>query len=42
MLFTPLGMRTTRLISQKLFSRLIVGLVMIMEAKLAWQIVAGW
>ena len=37
-LFVPLGMRMTRLISQKLFNRLIICLVIAMEAKLIWQL----
>lgn len=37
-IFVPLGMRMTRLIGQKLFDRLIVALVVVMEIKLIWQL----
>ena len=37
-IFVPIGMRLTRAISQKLFNRLIVGLVIVMECKLIWQV----
>ncbi len=40
--FVRLGMRTTRLISAKLFDRLILGVIAAMEAKLVWQIVSGF
>ncbi len=36
-LFVPIGMRMTRLISQTLFNRVIVGIVVVMELKLIWQ-----
>ncbi len=41
LVFLPLGMRLTRAISQKLFNRLIIALVMVMEIKLIWQAVSG-
>jgi hypothetical protein len=37
-IFVPIGMRLTRAISQRLFNRLIVGLVIVMECKLIWQV----
>ena len=37
-IFVPLGMRMTRMVSQTLFNRLIVCLVIAMEAKLIWQV----
>ncbi len=37
-IFVPLGMRMTRMISQTLFSRLIICLVIAMEGKLIWQV----
>ncbi len=39
LLFVQLGMWTTRLISPKWFSRVIIGIVIVMEAKLIWQVV---
>ena len=39
--FVRLGMRMTRLISAKLFDRLIIGLIVVMEGKLVWQLVEG-
>ena len=38
-IFVPIGMRLTRTISQLLFNRLIVGLVIVMECRLIWQVV---
>ncbi len=39
--FVRLGMRMTRLISARLFDRLIIGLIVVMEGKLVWQVIAG-
>lgn len=39
LLFVPLGMRMTRRLSPRLFNRLIVGCVVIMEARLIWKAV---
>ncbi len=39
--FVRVGMRMTRLISAKLFDRLIIGLIVVMEGKLAWQLIEG-
>ena len=39
--FVRLGMRMTRLISAKLFDRLILGLIVVMEGKLVWQLIEG-
>jgi len=39
--FVRLGMRMTRLISAKLFDRLIIGLIVVMEGKLVWQLIEG-
>jgi uncharacterized membrane protein YfcA len=39
--FVRLGMRATRLISPKLFDRLILGLIVVMELKLVWQVIEG-
>ncbi len=39
--FVRLGMRMTRLISVRLFDRLILGLIVVMEGKLVWEIVSG-
>jgi uncharacterized membrane protein YfcA len=39
--FVRIGMRLTRYISAKLFDRLILGLIVIMEAKLVWQLIEG-
>ncbi len=36
-LFLPLGMRMTNLFSTKLFNRIIIFLIVIMEIKLVWQ-----
>jgi uncharacterized protein len=42
MLLVPLGMRTTRLVSTRAFNRLIITIVVVMEAKLIWQgVIAG-
>ncbi len=40
-IFVRLGMRMTRLISAKLFDRLIIGLIVVMELKLVWQLIEG-
>jgi len=40
-IFVRLGMRMTRLISAKLFDRLIIGVIVAMEGKLVWQIFTG-
>ena len=40
-IFVRLGMRMTRLISAKLFDRLIIGVIVLMEAKLVWQVIDG-
>ncbi len=37
-IFVPIGMRMTRTISQQLFNRLIIALVIVMEGKLIWQV----
>ena len=39
--FLPLGMRTTPYISKEWFNRVIVTLIIVMEAKLIWQGLAG-
>jgi hypothetical protein len=39
--FVRVGMRMTRLISTKLFDRVIVGLIVVMEIKLVWQLIEG-
>ena len=39
--FVRLGMRLTRLVSPRLFDRLILGLIVVMELKLAWQLFDG-
>ena len=39
-IFVPLGMRMTRLISAKLFNRMIIALVIAMEIRLIWQAAA--
>ena len=40
-IFVRLGMRMTRMISAKLFDRLIIGLIVVMEGKLVWQLIEG-
>ncbi len=40
-LFLPFGMRMTRRIGTRIFNRLIVGLIVVMEAKLIWQAALG-
>ena len=40
-IFVRLGMRTTRLMSPKLFDRLILGLIVVMELKLVWQVITN-
>ena len=37
-IFVPIGMRMTRTISQQLFNRLIIALVIVMAGKLIWQV----
>ncbi len=41
LVFVRLGMRMTRRISARLFDRLILGLIVVMELKLAWQLFDG-
>lgn len=41
LIFVPIGMRMTRAISQTLFNRLIITLVIVMEFKLIWQATTG-
>ena len=40
--FVRLGMRMTRRVSARLFDRVIIGLIVVMEGKLVWQIVSGY